>query len=265
MRSPLKSFCKSFLIGTACICALALVWLCWVRPGLTANEAESLKAAYTTSPGASGSGAGLLPAGKESAPALNFATLQAQYPDIRAWLTIPGTVVDYPVLQSNASNPEYYLRRNHKGEYRTAGSLFFQSDCVRDGRVLVVYGHNMADGTMFGCLPQIMRGEISLEHSNIQLQTADGVHHYRVAAMLETDVSRVPFNRTVFADDADFLKHTQSLLDAAAVKTGIPISANSRLFVLITCSYSWSEARYVVVAVETKNDQEKGGSISAMN
>lgn len=246
----MRAFLKGFLLGTTCICALALVWLCFVRPGITAHEAESLKAAYTTSPGASSSGAGSLPAGKEDTPALDLAALRADYPDIRAWLTIPGTVVDYPVLQSGAAAPEYYLRRNYKGEWRTAGSLFFQSDCVRDGRVLVVYGHNMADGTMFGCLPQIMRGEISLEHSNIQLQTADGVHHYRVAAMLETDVSRVPFNRTVFADDADFLKHTQSLLDAAAVKTGIPVPADSRLLVLVTCSYSWPNARYVIVAVE---------------
>lgn len=246
----MRAFLKGFLLGTACICTLALVWLCFVRPGITEHEAESLKAVYTTSPGASSSGAGPLPAGKESAPALDFAALRADYPDIRAWLTIPDTVVDYPVLQSGAEDPEYYLRRNYKGEYRTAGSLFFQSDCVRESRALVVYGHNMDDGTMFGCLPQIMRGEISLERNNIQLQMADGVHHYQVAAMLETDVSRVPFNRTVFTDDADFLNHAQSLLNAAAVRTGVPITADSRLLILVTCSYSWDNARYVVVAVE---------------
>lgn len=251
MRSFLNSFCKGFLLGTACICTLALVWLCFARPTITAHEADALKAEYTqSSPGAASSGAGPLPAGKESAPAFNFAALRADYPDIRAWLTIPGTVVDYPVLQSGAEDPEYYLRRNYKGEYRTAGSLFFQSDCVRESRALVVYGHNMGDGTMFGCLPQIMRGEISLERNNIQLQMADGVRHYQVAAMLETDVSRVPFNRTVFADDADFLNHAQSLLNAAAVKTGTPITADSRLLILVTCSYSWDNARYVVVAVE---------------
>lgn len=251
MRSFLNSFCKGFLIGTACICALALVWLCFVRPGITAHEADALKAEYTQpSPGASSSEAGPLPAGKESSPALDLAALQARYPDIRAWLTISGTVVDYPVLQSGAADPEYYLRRNYKGEYRTAGSLFFQSDCVRESGALVVYGHNMDDGTMFGCLPEIMRRENMSTHDNIQLQTADGVHHYKVAAVLETDIHRLAFNRTAFRDDADFLNHAQSLLDAAAVKTGVPITADSRLLVLVSCSYSWPEARYVVVAVE---------------
>ena len=87
-------------------------------------------------------------------------------------------------------------------------------------------------------------------HKQITLQTADGVRQYTVAAVLETDVSHVPFNRTVFTDDADFLDHTQILLDSAQIKTGVPITTESRLLVLVTCSYSWPEARIVVVAVE---------------
>ena len=86
----MRSFLKGFLIGTTCICILALAWLCVVRPSLTAHEADALKAEYTQpSPGADSSGAGPLPAEKESIPVLDFAALRADYPDIRAWLTIP--------------------------------------------------------------------------------------------------------------------------------------------------------------------------------
>lgn len=247
----MRAFGKGFLIGTACICALALVWLCFVRPEITTQEAESLKAAYTASPGANSSGAGLLPAEEEDAPALDFAALREKFPDIKAWLTIPGTPVDYPVLQSSTANPEYYLRRNFKGEYRMAGSLFFQADCLLDSRCLIAYGHNMSDGTMFGCLPKYLDAVYCGEHGQITLHTPSGVRQYMVAAVLETDVSRVPFNRTVFADDADFLSFAQSLLDAA-VKTGVPITADSRLLVLVTCSYSWPDARVVVVAVQNQ-------------
>lgn len=248
----MRAFGKGFLIGTACICALALVWLCIVRPEITTQETESLKAAYTTGPGANSSGAGLLPAEEEDAPALDFAALREKFPDIRAWLTIPGTPVDYPVLQSSTANPEYYLRRNFKGEYRMAGSLFFQAGCSPEGRCLIVYGHNMADGTMFGCLPKFLDGSYCSEHGQITLQTRDDVRQYAVTAVLETDISRVPFNRTVFADDADFLEHTQILLDSAQIKTGVPITADSRLLVLVTCSYSWPDARVVVVAVQNQ-------------
>ena len=248
----MRAFGKGFLIGTACICALALVWLCIVRPEITTQEAESLKAAYATSPGANGSGAGLLPAEREDAPALDFAALRSRYPDVKAWLTIPGTPVDYPVLQSSPESPEYYLRRNYRGEWRMAGSLFFQADCRIDGRCQIAYGHNMNDGTMFGCLPKYLDAAYCGGHKQITLQTMNGARQYTVAAVLETDVSRVPFNRTVFMGDADFLEHTQILLDSAQIKTGVPITADSHLLVLVTCSYSWPDARVVVVAVQNQ-------------
>lgn len=249
----MRGFCKGFLIGTACICILALAWLCIVRPTITTHEADALKTEYTqTSPGAASSGAGTLPAGERpETAALHFAALRADYPDVRAWLTIPGTVVDYPVLQSSPENPEYYLRRNYRGEWRTAGSLFFQADCSPDGRCLIVYGHNMGDGTMFGCLPQFLDTGYCFSHETVLLETPGVISEYRVVAVLETDVSRVAFNRTVFADDADFLCFADVVRREAIVDTGIPITADSRLLVLITCSYSWEDARVVVVAVQS--------------
>lgn len=56
---------------------------------------------------------------------MDLPALQTEYPDIKGWISIPGTCVDYPVLQSSADDPEYYLRRTYKGEWRTAGSIFF--------------------------------------------------------------------------------------------------------------------------------------------
>lgn len=246
----MRNFLKGFLIGTVCICVIALAWLCLIRPSITAYETGSLKAEYTQpSPGASGSGAGLLPTEEEQPPALDFAALRAQYPDIRAWLTIPGTPIDYPVLQSSITDPEHYLRRNYAGEYRVAGSLFFQADCSLNGIVLVVYGHNMSDGTMFGRLPMYLDSIFCSEHPRIILQTPDGVQQYMVAAVLETDVGQVPFNRTVFGNGSEYLEYARILLDKAKIKTGVPIPADSQLLVLVTCSYSWPDARYVVVAV----------------
>ena len=66
---------------------------------------------------------------------------------MKGWLTIPGTVVDYPMLQSSAEDPEKYLRRNYDMKWRMAGSLFFQYDCTADSRNLVVFGHNTVSYT----------------------------------------------------------------------------------------------------------------------
>lgn len=245
----IRSFAKGVLIGMACICLLALGWLFLFRPSLARYEAAALKNEFVQRGPGGNSGVLSVPGAEKESPALNLTALQAQYPDVKAWLTIPGTVVDYPILQSSQTDPEYYLRRNYRGEYRTAGSLFLQSDCSLDGRNLIVYGHNMTDGSMFACLPHYLRERYFKAHPAIRLQTSDGISEYRVVAALETDVSRVPFNRTYFADDMDFLAFAQSLLDSASVKADVPVAADSRLLVLITCSYSWPDARYLVVAV----------------
>lgn len=147
----IRSFARGVLIGTACICLLALGWLFLFRPSLAQYEASELKEAFTESDPGGNSGVLSLPwFNAENEKQLDLASLQAQYPDVQAWLSIPGTRVDYPVLQSSMENPEYYLRRNYKGEWRTAGSLFLQSDCRLSGKTLIVYAHNMNDGSM-GC------------------------------------------------------------------------------------------------------------------
>lgn len=194
----IRSFARGVLIGTACICLLALGWLFLFRPSLAQYEASELKEAFTESDPGGNSGVLSLPwFNAENEKQLDLASLQAQYPDVQAWLSIPGTRVDYPVLQSSMENPEYYLRRNYKGEWRTAGSLFLQSDCRLSGKTLIVYAHNMNDGSMFGCLPRYLGSGYCSKHSQIQLQTPDGTWQYTVVAALETDVSQVPFNMRV--------------------------------------------------------------------
>lgn len=239
----MRHFAKGFLIGTLCICLLGLVWLFAFQPRLTAQEAQDLKAQFTTIPTDDLSGDG--PAGKEE-PQLDFKALQTRYPDVKGWLTIPGTVVDYPVMQSSAQDPEKYLRRNYDMKWRMAGSLFFQYDCMPDSRNLVVFGHNMNDGTMFAVLKKMADPKFRQEHPTAVLQTADGTHEYRILTALTTDTTQLPFNRTQFAGDEDFLSFAGSMLAG----TGYTTQAGDRLLTLVTCAYTWDGARTVVVAVE---------------
>lgn len=239
----MRHFAKGFLIGTLCICLLGLVWLFAFQPPLTAQEAQDLKAQFTTIPTDDLSGDG--PAGKEE-PQLDFKALQTRYPDVKGWLTIPGTVVDYPVMQSSAQDPEKYLRRNYDMKWRMAGSLFFQYDCTADSRNLVVFGHNMNDGTMFAVLKKMADPKFRQEHPTAVLQTADGTHEYRILTALTTDTTQLPFNRTQFAGDEDFLSFAGSMLAG----TGYTTQAGDRLLTLVTCAYTWDGARTVVVAVE---------------
>ena len=236
-------FAKGFLIGTLCICLLGLVWLFSFQPRLTAAEAQDLKAQFTTIPEDDLSGDG--PAGKEETQ-LDFEALQAKYPDVKGWLTIPGTVVDYPVLQSSAEDPEKYLRRNYDMKWRMAGSLFFQYDCTRDSRNLVVYGHNMNDGTMFAVLKKMADLEFRQAHPIAFLQTAEGTREYRILTIMTTDVLQRPFNRTQFASDKDFFNFANDLL----VETDYTVQEDDCLLTLVTCSEDGQNLRDVLVAVE---------------
>ena len=193
----MKHFFKGFLLGTAAVCLMALGWLFIVRPGITRHEAQSIKTACTRqAPGAGSSGGSSLPISEEmNVPQLDFDALQQAYPDVKAWLTIPGTDIDYPVAQSSADAPEYYLRRNLNGDRRVAGTLFFQADCSLDSRTAIIYGHNMGDGTMFGGLPMYTDHVFCNEHRRIILQTPDGIRQYTVAAVLETDIGQAPLDR----------------------------------------------------------------------
>ena len=105
-------------------------------------------------PGASGSEKKDQPAGRKCpVAAVDLVTLRKQYLDVQGWLTIPDTGIDYPVLQSEQENGEFYLKRNYKKEYDINGSLFLQADCkVSESRNLIIYGHNMNSGAMFGNL-----------------------------------------------------------------------------------------------------------------
>ena len=249
----MKIFLKGFCIGLLCLSLLGLLWFLVLQPGLTNREAQNLKEEYAQP--LPGGFSGELPAGKEQPEPeslVALSALQAEYPDIQGWISIPGTCVDYPVLQSSADDPEYYLRRTYKGEHRTAGSIFFQWDCSPESKNLVVYGHNMNDGTMFAVLQKMADETFRKEHSQILLQTSDGLREYRIAAVLKTDIQKLPFNRTEFADDADFLSFQKKHFAQSLCKPETIPGESHRLLTLVTCSYEWESARMVVVAAEVR-------------
>lgn len=234
----MAGFVKGLLTGILCICLGGLGWLMIAQPYFTAAEAQDLKNQFSREvPGEDLSGDISL-----EEKMLDWEALQAQYPDVKGWLTIPGTCVDYPVLQSGAQDPEYYLRRNYDMEWRMAGSLFFQYDCTPDSPNLVIFGHNMTDGSMFGTLKKILDEEYRREHSTIILQTRSGASVYQVITAMTTDTTKLSFNRTQFAGEDDFISFAESM--------GVQAKPGDRLLTMVTCAYDWEDARTVVVAIK---------------
>ena len=99
---------------------------------------------------------------------------------------------------------------------------------------------------MFGVLEKLADQEFCERHSTVLLETEDGVQEYRIVSVLTTDLSGIPFNRTRFADDQDYLTFAGTMLAG----TGYEPQTEKRLLTLVTCAYEWEGARTVVVAVE---------------
>jgi sortase B len=192
------------------------------------------------------------PAGEKSLSQLvDLSAIQEQYPDVQGWISIPGTDISYPVLQGSATEPEYYLHRNYKGEYDINGSIFLQWDCdVLNGENLVIYGHNMKSGAMFGKLDKYAGKDYCESHESVLLQTVDGVQSYKVAAVLKADVSMFPFQQTQFVGTDGIMDYVSQAKALQLFENGISASGDTgQVLTLVTCSYEWENARTIVVAV----------------
>ena len=103
------------------------------------------------------------------------------------WLCIPDTAVNYPVMHT-PDNPEKYLRRNFYGEYSVSGVPFLDGRCDLDSGNLIIYGHNMKNGTMFSDLRHYADNAFRESHAVIEFQTADGSKFYTVTEVRITDI-----------------------------------------------------------------------------
>lgn len=191
------------------------------------------------------------PAGEENSPAsVDLSAMQAQYPDIQGWLTVPGTTIDYPVLRSGNTDPEYYLKRNYRGEWDANGSLFLQWNCeAPDSQNLIIYGHNMNSGAMFGNLERFAATDYWREHKTIFFQTIQGTYEYEIISVMKTDVSVFPYQQAEFASEDSLLAYVGQAKILGLFETGVSCNGTKQALTLVTCSYEWEDARNLVVAV----------------
>lgn len=183
-----------------------------------------------------------------------FAALLQQNPDFIGWISIGGTNLDFPVMHS-PGNVDFYLRHDFNGDYSNYGVPYLDEDCTLTADTqsdnLVIYGHNMKTGTIFGCLTNYEQSAYYQSHPAINLDTiyADGV--YEVFAAFAIDVVQdqsFVYNTYLDMDEATFNEYVAEVKRRSTVKTGITPVYGEKLLTLSTCEYSTANGRYVVVA-----------------
>lgn len=245
-------FLQAVLVMLCLASAGLLIQELFIEPEKNRQMTERLKEDFPEeTPGVSSPQKDPQQAGEESGhTAINLTAMQAQYTDIQGWITIPGTNVDYPVLQSGEDEPEYYLKRNYRGEWDANGSLFLQWNCkVSESQNLIIYGHNMNSGAMFGNLDRFAAADYWEEHKTVLFQTIQGAYAYEIVSVMKTDVSVFPFQQTEFSGETGLLEYVRQAKSLGLFGTGVLCDNLEQVLTLVTCSYEWENARNVVVAV----------------
>lgn len=175
--------------------------------------------------------------------------LFAQNPDCLGWLCVPGTQIDYPVMFT-PEEPQRYLRRSFYGEYSQSGVPFLDFRCDETSN-LILYGHNMRNGTMFGTLTGYTDANFAAEHPVIELQTAAGLSHYAVFAVAAVQKTDPWYDFIEAGSSAGFDEQVENLLRKACYTTGVIPAYGQQLLTLSTC-YGGGNDRLIVVAVKTR-------------
>ncbi len=184
---------------------------------------------------------------------LDFETIRQQNADIYAWIELPGTWLNYPVLQ-HPTDDTWYLNRTVDGTEGYPGSLFtFIEEGKRfDQFNTVIYGHNMMDGSMFGNLKSFRSVEFMRAHREIMVYTPESTLRYTVFAALTYDDRLI----TASYDDrspSQRQEYLDSILGAGGLylTEGLELNTDSHLLTLSTCIGGMPYNRLLVVAVLT--------------
>lgn len=180
---------------------------------------------------------------------LDFGGLLAQYPDLAAWLTIDGTMIDYPVVQ--AGDNSYYLDHTAQNVSNKKGALFMDYRNRRDCSDFntVVYGHSMRlrSEAMFGGLPKFKEKAYFDSHKTGTLYTPEGTWPLEIFAVAVVEAGGA-FYDYAFDSPASRQAHLDMIAAKAIFYRDIGAAEGDRLLTLSTCSYEFQEARTVVIA-----------------
>lgn len=170
--------------------------------------------------------------------------------DYVCWLTVKGTGIDYPVLQRDNS---YYLNHNIENELNRHGSVFLDENCELKDDVLLLHGHHMKDGTMFGELKKFKENAFCEENREIVLELATGRVEYQIFAVAQVDLTAegsfvfevLPATEEEKVLYIEGLDRASFWFDETVIADGVEKEA----FVLLsTCDYGTDDERLLVAA-----------------
>ena len=185
----------------------------------------------------------------------NVKELQQENTDVKGWIRINNTNINYPLLQT--SNNDYYLTHNYKKEKSSYGSIFINSNCdlKNNNSNIIIYGHDMKDNQMFRDLLKYQDEDFYKEHPIVIIATEEIEQEYQIVCAFtsrvfyqdEKNVFRF-YQYYNFTDENKYNEYISNCKKIQLYDTGISAKYGEQLITLITCEYSQENGRMVVVA-----------------
>ena len=187
--------------------------------------------------------------------AIDFDYLKTLNKDIYAWITVPGTVIDYPILQ-HPTDDSYYLNHNVDGSYGYPGCIYTESLNTMDftDPNTVIYGHNMKAGTMFAELHKFEDGDFFNTHDEVTIYLPEKTLHYQIFAAYVYDDRHLMYSFDFKDKDvyASYLKSIYDIRDMSAnINKEFTVTEEDKIITLVTCMPREADAdkRLLVQAV----------------
>lgn len=166
--------------------------------------------------------------------------------DYKMWIQIENTNINYPVVQG--SDNDYYLKHNFRKESNISGTVFVESaNDIDNDKNIILYGHNMRNGTMFNNITNYKEESFFNEDNKINIIMNNTLYEYEVFSVYVKNVSEV--NLAIgFASEDEFINYAYNEAEESLYKKDVDFSAEDNLITLVTCSYEFTDARTIVVA-----------------
>jgi len=178
---------------------------------------------------------------------INYTALQEDYPMATCWIYIKGTPVDYPVAQWEDNS--YYLDHLLNGTRNNYGTIFidYRNNKNLTDRNTFIYGHHMKDGSMFASLVKYKDQSYYESHPQVHLITPEKKYVGEIFSAYVCGDDSDTFTLK-YKTDKDFEKYLKKIQKRSVIDTNVEVSAEDRIVTLMTCTYEYDDARFVVHA-----------------
>lgn len=176
--------------------------------------------------------------------------------DLYGWIKIEDTVIDYPVMHT-PKDPNFYIHKNWKKEESVLGSIYVDGRCGEDTENLIIYGHKMRDGSMFGSLAKYKDEDYYEQHKHIEFDTLYEKATYEIIAVSKAVVyyePNIPQNEYLFYEHVElnskeeFDDYMRYMKDNSYYCIDSNAEYGDKIITLCTCDYWTDNARLLVVA-----------------